>query len=151
MTLDLAEQGEYPDALYIVRFGTVCVCVNGEVLVEARCGDLFGENALLGLTRDGRRNRSAFAQTMCEVCVLRKPDLMALLKLEGFRRPFSAMVHTHISTLDTGATSMSAALRYCVNWRLVAHHIRARQLLQVRALPTAKCRHVLLHARASSQ
>ena len=125
-------QGVHPDALYIVRFGTVSVCVDGVPIMEAQCGDLFGENAMLGLTPDGRRNRSAFAKTMCEVCVLRQRDFRELLKLEDFRRPFSVLVHTHISTLgDKDAIrDMSQYRRYCVNWRKVAEMVRRRRMLQ---------------------
>lgn len=98
--------------------------------MEAQCGDLFGENAMLGLTPDGQRNRSAFAKTMCEVCMLRKKDFHALLKLEGFRRPFSTLVHMHISTLDNDASEdMTQYRRYCVNWRKVAS-IQKRRLSQ---------------------
>ena len=41
-------QGEVPDALYIVRFGTVSLRVNNEVIMEKVCGTMFGENALFG-------------------------------------------------------------------------------------------------------
>ena len=99
--------------------------------MEAQCGDLFGENAMLGLTPDGQRNRSAFAKTMCEVCMLRKKDFHALLKLEGFRRPFSTLVHMHISTLDNDTSGdMTHYRRYCVDWRKVASMVHKRRLLQ---------------------
>jgi len=41
-------QGEEPDALYIVRFGTVSIWVNHECIMDKVCGTMFGENALFG-------------------------------------------------------------------------------------------------------
>ena len=46
-----------------------------------------------GLTEDGRRNRSSYAKTMCEVCMLRRDDLTELLKIENFRHVLSVVVH----------------------------------------------------------
>lgn len=46
-----------------------------------------------GFTEDGRRNRSSFAKTMCEVCMLRRDDLTELLKNEDFRHVLSTIVH----------------------------------------------------------
>lgn len=131
--IQLTWQGEIPDALYIVRFGSVTVSVNATPIMDAHTGDMFGENALLGLTPDGRRNRSSFAKTMCEVCVLRKGDLNDLLKMEGFRRIVSTLVHTHISTLDAGVANrshVSATSRYCVHWRTISSQIGTKWLLR---------------------
>ena len=117
--IQITSEGEYPDAMYMVRFGIVEILVRGEVVSELTTGDLFGENALLGLTSDGKRNRSSMAKTMCEVCALSQKDLMELLKLDLFRQPLSTMIHHHISNLDKGVAtgvSVSAASRYCINW-----------------------------------
>jgi CRP-like cAMP-binding protein len=128
----LTAEGEYPDAMYIVRFGTVEVKVQGETVLTAETGDLFGENALLGLTSDGKRNRSSFAKTMCEICALRKEDLWDLLKIESFRRPFSTLVHQHISRLDSSTlvSNVSKASRYCVNWGQLTKQRSIRNMLQ---------------------
>jgi len=117
--IQITSEGEYPDAMYMVRFGIVEILVRGEVVSELTTGDLFGENALLGLTSDGKRNRSSIAKTMCEVCALSQKDFMELLKLDLFRQPLSTMIHHHISSLDKGVAtgvSVSAASRYCINW-----------------------------------
>ena len=53
MGLEITSEGEAPDALYIVRFGVVSVSVEGELVMEAGAGDLFGENEILGLTIAG--------------------------------------------------------------------------------------------------
>ena len=44
-------------------------------------GDVLGEMAILGLSHDGRRMRTSVCQTMCELCVLEKDDLMVLAPL----------------------------------------------------------------------
>lgn len=71
--------GEVPGALYIVRHGKVKLESQGETLMVAERGTLFGENALLGLTQDFKRTRTATTLTLCELCMLEAHDLHELL------------------------------------------------------------------------
>ena len=77
-------EGEVPEHLYVVRLGTVQVSRKGEELATLQNGDLFGENALLGWSLDGKRNRESVALTMCDLCVLSRHDVEYLL---GLRHP----------------------------------------------------------------
>jgi CRP-like cAMP-binding protein len=68
------------DSLYIVRFGVVSIQKDGEELCEAKRGDLFGENALLGLCDDGgRRTRTCVAKTSCELCQMTAAQFFELM------------------------------------------------------------------------
>ena len=73
-------EGEVPEHMYVVRLGTVQVSRKGEELATLQCGDIFGENALLGWALDGKRNREAVALTMCDLCVLSRQDVNHLLE-----------------------------------------------------------------------
>ena len=67
--------------MYIVRFGVVEVYANGELVKTCQPGDVFGENALLGLTATGRRNRSAVSPHL-----LPRAFLSALVAMESSLR-----------------------------------------------------------------
>ena len=56
------------------------VSVKGETLFDATKGDIIGENALLGLTPNRKRNRTCVAKTMCELCRLSRRDFFDLLE-----------------------------------------------------------------------
>ena len=73
--------GTRADAVYLVRFGVVEVFYEQQLLKTCSTGDLLGENAVLGLTPDGRRNIHATAVTMCELCALFVSDFIELLQV----------------------------------------------------------------------
>ena len=62
--LEITTEGQAPDGLYIVRFGVVDLFAQDVFLKECGRGQLFGENALLGLSKSGLRTRTAKARTM---------------------------------------------------------------------------------------
>ena len=70
--MEITTVGDIPDALYIVTVGVVCVVMYGEQVFEAKKGDVFGENAMLDLSLDVRRQRMCIEKTMCELCRLDK-------------------------------------------------------------------------------
>jgi CRP-like cAMP-binding protein len=98
--MEITIAGDIPDALYIVRFGVVSVTMHGAEVFEAHTGNVIGELALLGLSPDGRRQRTCIAKTMCELCKLNKDDFGYLLNIEAFRRPFRIMVQAHLANLE---------------------------------------------------
>jgi CRP-like cAMP-binding protein len=75
----ITEAKTQPDALSIVRFGTVSLKAKGMKEQIVKQGDLFGEMALLGLTMDGLRMRTAKAVTVVEICSLSAKDFEELL------------------------------------------------------------------------
>lgn len=99
-SMEITVEGDIPDALYIVRFGVVSVTMHGLEMFEAHTGNAIGELALLGLSPDGRRQRTCIAKTMCELCKLNKDDFGSLLNIEAFRRPFRIMVQAHLANLE---------------------------------------------------
>jgi CRP-like cAMP-binding protein len=99
-SMEITVAGDIPDALYIVRFGVVSVTMHGAELFEAHTGNAIGELALLGLSPDGRRQRTCIAKTMCELCKLNKDDFGCLLNIQAFRRPFRIMVQAHLANLE---------------------------------------------------
>lgn len=126
--MEITTVGDIPDALYIVTVGVVCVVMHGEEIFEARKGDVFGENALLGLSLDGRRQRTCIAKTMCELCRLDKDDLSSLLTIDEFRDPLNIMIQTHLANLEAVATAkvaLEARMLFCVDWARIKRQIEA--------------------------
>ncbi len=122
----VTREGDIPDALYIVRFGVVSMYAKSRFLGNADSGDIFGENALLGLTPDGKRNRSAICITMCELCELRKDDLDELLRMEDFRRAIRVLVHSHLASMRKRMMSYGHVEEnsfYCVEWNQLAKKV----------------------------
>lgn len=79
--------GDEPEALYAIRFGTVVAHTSLGTTVTFQQGELFGEMAMLGLTKDGKRCRSAKALSVCELCELSRRDFLELLqKYSSFLR-----------------------------------------------------------------
>jgi hypothetical protein len=76
---ELCSQGEEPEFLYIIRQGEVELSRDGESIALAQAGDMFGELALLGLTVDGQRLRTAVATTECVLLKLNYRSLKLLL------------------------------------------------------------------------
>ena len=128
--LPITQEGEEADALYVVRFGIVEVSVKGDRLFDATKGDIIGENALLGLTHNGRRNRTCVAKTMCELCRLSRRDFFDLLEgCPTFRRVCTRMVLAHLARLEAAlalGTQVEGDLRYSVQWGAIADQLRAQ-------------------------
>ena len=121
MGLEITSEGEAPDALYIVRFGVVSVSVEGELVMEAGAGDLFGENEILGLTIEGRRNRTCIAKTSCELCRLNAEGFYFLLRsCPDLQRRCRLLVDAHLRYLEDRLMlkeTLSLRDRTCVDWR----------------------------------
>jgi CRP-like cAMP-binding protein len=98
--MEITTVGDIPDVLYIVTVGVVCVVMHGEQVFEAKKGDVFGENAMLALSLDVRRQRTCIAKTMCELCRLDKDDLSSLLTTDELRDPLNIMIQTHLAYLE---------------------------------------------------
>ena len=65
--------------IFMVRFGKVELRGRGGKPRMASTGSLFGEMAILGLSPDGRRLRSAWARTVCELVTLSRNDLIEIM------------------------------------------------------------------------
>ena len=80
---------------------SVCIFlqVHGKEIALGRPGDVVGEMALLGLSADGRRMRTAKCLTMCELVSISKSDLEDLMNNEGFRIPLRRMLSLFIDGL----------------------------------------------------
>jgi len=119
--LEITSEGEVPDALYIVRFGAVSVSVQSELVMEAGPGDIFGENEILGLTMEGRRNRTCIAKTSCELCRLNTEDLYSLLRsCPDLQRRCRLLVDAHLRNLEDRLMrkeTISLRDRTCVDWQ----------------------------------
>jgi len=100
--LHLTTEGSIPDALYVLRYGELSVESNGIALgtLKGTNHDVVGEMALLGLSRDGRRLRTAVCNTMCELCTLTKEDLLHLLSIPEFQRPLKRMLAIYTKRLQ---------------------------------------------------
>ena len=99
----------------------------GETLKIAKRGDLIGENAILGLTTDGRRNRSAHAISMVELCALSIHDFRDLLiNCPGFSTVVEKMTRLFVDFLDV-AVSAGIQLHIkdmtCVCWTELGNHL----------------------------
>ena len=70
--------GTMPDAMYMIRFGTVRIDGLG-VSKNVSHGNLFGEMALMGLSLDGKRIRTSLAVSLCELCVLGKEHFQEII------------------------------------------------------------------------
>jgi len=69
-------EGEDPDSMYIVRFGQISLEANGKELKVIGQGEVFGENAIFGMSVDGKRTRTSYAKTMAELCELTRPGIV---------------------------------------------------------------------------
>jgi CRP-like cAMP-binding protein len=94
--LELTAEGDLPDALYILRSGKLKVSTRGHDLFVAQSGDILGEMALLGFSKDGRRLRTSKCLTMCELCYLTKDSLEELLLVGGFQVPLRRMLACYV-------------------------------------------------------
>ena len=119
----ITAEGSLPDALYIVRFGSVVLSVAGRQVDEAQPGSLFGELALLGLTQDGKRARTAKAKTMCELCMLQRADFEHMLRVDAsFFSVVTRVVKCHVASLRRHLTVDNALPReryISIDWKSV--------------------------------
>ena len=100
--------GEYPDALYMIRHGEVEVKGRQSIKVILGRGQIFGEMALMGLTPDGRRIRTASGLTHCEFCVLSREDFEQLLSSDtDICQVVRQTVMSHIALLKSAARAAS--------------------------------------------
>ncbi|KAJ1481422.1 hypothetical protein T484DRAFT_1807511 [Baffinella frigidus] len=75
----ITKENEVPDGLYIVRHGDVDIFQKATYLFSAGPGDIFGENAILGLSTDGKRSRKAIASKNTELCFLSSDSIRHLI------------------------------------------------------------------------
>ena len=112
--MQLTRAGSIPDAMYVVRFGTM--------RLHAQChgiardygpGELFGEIALLGLSPDGLRVRTSVAQSVVEYCELKRHDLHDLLLAhESMRQLLQQISQIHLADVRrAGHRSIAAAAK----------------------------------------
>ena len=92
--------GTVPDSMYVIRFGQVSIKTSGERNFVAQQGDLFGELAIMGLTPNGLRMRTAIAVTVCELCEFSKEDFWELLTTQrGFLHMICKVTRMHLLRL----------------------------------------------------
>lgn len=122
--LAVTTEGQAPDSLYIVRFGVVDLYSQNVHLKEIGRGQMFGENALLGLSKSGLRTRTAVARTMVELCQLRDQDLMALMvENDDFFKKKTHMVNGYLQYLELAAQSeipLEKKDQLCACWPILA-------------------------------
>jgi CRP-like cAMP-binding protein len=144
----ITEAKTQPDAFYIVRFGAVSLKAKGMKEHIVTQGDLFGEMALLGLTMDGLRMRTAKALSVVELCSLSAKDFEELLvvrpgvlvlvrevcklHLLGLRDMYHRAVSykSHSDEKDVPATTADhfhEATR-CINWRAICEVIKENRI-----------------------
>ena len=96
----ITEEGQEPDAMYVIRFGRVAVSAKKVDLGIFVTGQLFGEMAMIGLTRDGRRARTTRTQSVCELCTLTRNDFEDLLcHHTSFLQAMRMVSHLHVSRM----------------------------------------------------
>jgi CRP-like cAMP-binding protein len=133
--LAITTEGQVPTSLYIVRFGVVDLYADGEFLTQASRGEMFGENALLGLSKSGLRTRTAVARTMVELCELSQENLSRLLvELEDLFGKMKQMVNGYLQYLEIASENKVPIIKkdyLCVNWKVLAedYEMETRQKL----------------------
>eukprot|EP00282_Hemiselmis_andersenii_P037308 CAMPEP_0169433248 /NCGR_PEP_ID=MMETSP1042-20121227/3907_1 /TAXON_ID=464988 /ORGANISM="Hemiselmis andersenii, Strain CCMP1180" /LENGTH=1094 /DNA_ID=CAMNT_0009543769 /DNA_START=78 /DNA_END=3358 /DNA_ORIENTATION=- len=115
-------EGEEPDSLFIIRFGTVKLYSQGKELCTLYPGDIFGENAILGLSQDGMRTRTAIAESMVELCTIRAEEVLQLLiRHKSFQWSVQRMCKMHITALERNVCNLqplTVRQLTCIDWRL---------------------------------
>ncbi len=134
-----AEQA-LPDGLYIIRFGLVLLSIAGRAVEEVQPGSLFGELAMLGLTQDGKRARSAVAKTTCELCMLSQSDFEEMLRANvDFLHVVTKVVKCHVASLRLVLAQNGGLPSDCytrIDWKKVG------RLLERDAVLDAKRKHL---------
>ena len=126
--------GEFPDAVYFVRKGTLDVYFGGKHIGEAQANDVFGESALLGLSRDGRRLRTVTCRTMCELCALSKEHFHQLLHNDEIRVPIQRMLHMYFREMTKLAEgdNLTRENLIMIPWRQLANNLVKRAGMNVK-------------------
>jgi len=127
--------GEFPDALYFVRKGTLDIYFEGKHIGEAQANDVVGESALLGLSRDGRRLRTVTCRTMCELCALSKEHFHELLQNDEIRLPIQRMLHMYFSEMEQLAQgeNLTRENLIMIPWRQLANNLVKRARMNVKS------------------
>mmetsp|Transcript_13610 Transcript_13610/g.33385 ORF Transcript_13610/g.33385 Transcript_13610/m.33385 type:complete len:1256 (+) Transcript_13610:103-3870(+) len=116
----VTSEGQEAKCLYIVRSGRVEITHKGEVLQIVEENEMFGENAVLGLSGTIRRTRSAMAITCCELCSLSLDDFTELVARHiSLQWALHRMVDVHIRWLDDAIFHRKEIPSYklrCVGW-----------------------------------
>ena len=114
-------EGEVATHLYVVRLGSVRVTRKGEELAILERGEIFGENAIFSWSCDGKRTRTAVAQTMCDLIVLSAEDVEYLLdEYNSFYFCVRRMIDAHSARLRvvmTGGCPVVNSDIYMIDWR----------------------------------
>jgi hypothetical protein len=99
---ELCSEGDEAEHLFIIKHGQVLLSHRGEPIHVAQPGEMFGELALFGLTRDGQRMRSARALTECELLKLpyRSLKILIVTSIE-LKVTFRTMGDNHTCALKT--------------------------------------------------
>jgi len=125
-----------PDGLYIVRFGLILLSIGGRVVEEVQPGGLFGELAMLGLTQDGKRARTAVAKTTCELCMLSRRDFEEMLRANiDFLHVVTKIVKCHVASLrlvldQNGALPIDCYTR--IDWKGVGRLLERDAVLEAK-------------------
>lgn len=80
-----------------------------------------------GLSLNGRRQRTCIAKTMVELCRLSKENLLTVLKIDHFRKPFRAMLSKHLSNLEAALVkgkTLDPTMLYCVDWKSIRQQLQ---------------------------
>ena len=129
--LAITTEGTDPDALYIVRFGVVDLVRQKQVLKQIGRGEMFGENALMGLSKKGVRTRTAIARTMVELCELSSDALLELMvQVDDFFTKITHLVNGHLKYLEIAARAGVPHTQKdfcCVNWKILAEDYEQEQ------------------------
>ena len=92
---------------------------------------MFGETALMGLSKNGVRTRTAIARTMVELCELSSDALLELMvQVDDFFTKSSHLVSGHLRYLEIAAQAGIPHTRKdfcCVNWKILAEDYEQEQ------------------------
>ena len=129
---EIVTAGKPGEALFLVRFGVVEIFLGGRLLKSCYRGDLVGENALLGLTPDGKRSISAKTKTMSELCMLKTEDFnQLLLECPIFLQTVTRACEMHIEWLEAcNDEDRQLPLRewLCVDWGRIGSEIKEERV-----------------------
>lgn len=96
----LTKAGTEPEALYVVRFGTIKLHADGLPTRHCSSGEMFGAIALLGLSPNGKRLYNSNAVSIVEFCSLSRDAFHELLAcLPQLRDVIQKVSKMHIAGL----------------------------------------------------
>ena len=150
-TVSVTTAGEVPDAMYFVRSGVLEVHFEGRRVGEVRSKDVFGESALLGLSKDGRRLRTVTCRTMCELIELSKEHLYELLRHEEIRLPIQRMMQMYLSKMEHLAQedNLTPHNLVMVPWGQLSQDLRTRAKTNVRSVGDSGAKRTIQKSRSS--